>query len=134
MRWKALAVVLVLIESGNETGSDICLCGPADVTVNVPCPQNLATGQLTVRVTPWLYVRAQGEDATFRLITNRPQENQITIQAKESSDWPYPDRQQSNSNIVLFTGMNGGPGDYQYDIVISCDGEQVVIDPRMKVE
>jgi hypothetical protein len=139
LRWKALGLVLVLFSAG----SALALApqgqgqgqGPVDVTVNVTCPQDLSTGQLIVRVNPWVYNRAQGEDATFRLITNRPAQNQITIEAKESSAWPYPSRQETGNNVVTFTGMNGGPSDdYFYNIVISCGDEQVIIDPRMKVK
>jgi hypothetical protein len=134
LRWKALALVLVLISAGSALALVPQGAGPVDVTVNVTCPQDLTDGNLSVRVNPWVYTRAQGADATFRLQTNRPQENQITIEAKDSSAWPYPSPQQTGPNVVTFTGMNGGPGDYQYNIIISCDGEQVVIDPRMRVE
>jgi hypothetical protein len=134
LRWKALAFILVLISAGSALAVAPQGQGPVDVTVNVTCPQDLTNGNLVVMVNPWIYTRAQGEDATFRLQTNRPQENQITIEAKEGSDWPYPSRQQTGPNVVTFTGMNGGPGDYAYNIVISCAGDQVVIDPRMRVE
>jgi hypothetical protein len=125
----AAGSALSLAAQGQEGGQP-----PVDVTVNVTCPQDLSSGQLIVRVNPWVYTRAPGADATFRLLTNRPAENQITIEAKESSAWPYPSRQETGPNVVTFTGMNGGAGDYYYNIVISCDGEQVIIDPRMKVE
>jgi hypothetical protein len=139
---KALAVALVLASAGAALviaplaqGQGLGQGqGGADVTINVTCPQDLSSGQLTVRVRPWVYTRAQGEDATFRLQTNRPQENEIRIEAKESSAWPYPSRQLTGPSVVTFTGMDGGAGDYQYNIVISCDGEQVIIDPRMRVE
>ena len=134
LRLKALGLVLVLLTAGSALALAPQGQAPVDVTVNVTCPQDLANGQLIVRVNPWVYTRAPGADATFRLITNRPNENQITIEAKESSAWPYPSRQETGPNVVTFSGMNGGAGDYYYNIVISCDGEQVIIDPRMKVE
>lgn len=136
LRWKALGLVLVLVVAGSALVLAPQAQGqaPVDVTVNVTCPQDLSNGQLIVRVNPWIYTRASGADATFRLQTNRPQENQITIEAKGSSAWPYPSRQETGPNVVTFTGMTGGVGDYDYNIVISCDGEQVIIDPRMRVE
>ena len=138
MRWKALGLVLVLI----STGSALALApraqaqgqGPADVSINVTCPQDLSNGQLIVRVNPWIYVVPQSGEARFRLTTNRPSENEITIEAKDGGEWPYPNRQETGPSVVTFTGMTGGAGDYLYNIVISCDGEQVIIDPRMRVE
>jgi len=134
LRWKVLAVVLVLISAGSALALVPQGQGPADVTVQVVCPQDLNTGQLIVRVRPWIYQRTQGEDSTWRLATNRPQENEITIEAKDGSAWPYAETQKSGPSSVVFTDMTGGTGDYDYNIIIYCDGERVVIDPRMKVE
>jgi len=134
LRWKALGLVIVLVSAGSALALAPQGQGPVDVTVNVTCPQDLSNGNLIVRVNPWLYSRSPGEDATFRLVTNRPADNEITIEAKESSAWPYPSRQESGPNVVTFTGMNGGVGDYSYNIVIKCGDEEVIIDPRMRVE
>lgn len=134
MRSKALAVLLVLISAGSALALAPPVQGPADVTVQVVCPQDLNTGQLIVRVRPWIYERNQGEDSTWRLATNRPNENEITIEAKDGTPWPYAERTKSGASSVVFTEMTGGTGDYNYNIIISCDGEQVIIDPRMKVK
>jgi len=125
----ALAVLAVLVDA-----PPVAAQGKKEVLVHATCPNNEG-GPLTVTVNPWTATLAQGDDTVWKLKTNRPQDNTIRIEAKEASDWPYPDRELSEKDEVTFGKMKDAAAgdDYTYNITIYCGDEKVVIDPRVKV-
>lgn len=108
---------------------------PKQVVVTAKCPNN-GHGPLTVTVNPWTVVVLQDDPTRWILKTNRPSTNSIKIEAKETSDWLYPDRELSGEGEVTFEKMKGNMKrgtEYYYNITVYCGEDKVVIDPRVRV-
>jgi hypothetical protein len=130
----ATAVVLAVLFVPMAATQEEATRTPKQVVVTAKCPNN-DNGPLSVTVNPWVVTIEQDDDTRWILKTNRPQDNEIRIEAKESSDWPYPVRMREAKDKVLFQQMkaNAENDDYYYNVTVHCGVEKIVIDPRVRV-
>jgi hypothetical protein len=126
----ALPVLAAPVACAQDTAK-----GKKEVLVQAVCPNpDNAGGPVKITVNPWTAVLAQGDDTDWKFITNRPKYNTIRIEAKEASEWPYPDHELSGEDKVTFENMKAdAQGDYLYNITIYCGEDKIVIDPRVRV-
>jgi hypothetical protein len=127
----AWAVLVVSVAPAEDTAKQ-----PKQVVVTANCPNN-GHGPLTVTVNPWTVAISKGakDDTRWILNTSHPRTNSIKIEAKETSGWPYPDRELTADDEVTFENMDAETdiGDYYYNITLYCGEDKVVIDPRVRV-
>ena len=106
-----------------------------EVTVEVTCPADLDTGTVEIRITPWVATVAQGEDLEWTLTISGSDNDDIDVQPKSPSKWPYKKPHKPKKNKKQWKDMkpNQQGKEFFYNITVSCGGETVVIDPRVKV-
>jgi len=125
------SVVLVGLTALPPSGPTVSAQAPPSVKIDVKCPA--AGGRLEVTIDPWLYVLEQGQEADWVLTTNDP-DDEIEISAR-GNRWPYPDRRHSGKGRALGRNMKpNARGSYSYAVTVHCGADEVLIDPKMKVE
>jgi len=123
----ALAVLALSVAAAQQTPTR------RPVVVNATCPNN-ANGPLNFTVNPWLLELNQDDNVRWNLSTNS-NKNEIVIDAKADSGWPFQKRQHRGNGKADADDMNSNAqGDYTYTITIYCGNDKVVIDPRVRVQ
>lgn len=105
------------------------------VNVIMTCPQSLEneTVALSVTVAPWLRTAVPGDTISWNLVVagGGNGDSGITV---SSSDWPLQNPSYSGQGGVDVTVPDDATlGDSSYEITLSCNDTQVVIDPGMRV-
>lgn len=106
--------------------------GKKEVVITAKCPKN-GNGPFNFHMNPWDVEVLQDEPTEWKLNTNSRDTN-IVIEAKDGSDWPYTERRKEGKGRAEAIQMKpNAEGVYEYNIIIYCEDQKIVIDPRIKV-
>jgi hypothetical protein len=124
----ALAVVVVSVAAPTVAAEE------KTVEVTVDCRSG-KKGPGAVTVDPWLLWLKKNDDTTWNLGNGEHADKRIVVEAKPGQQWPYREKSHEGTNgQASARGMTDFPlGDFRYNIRFYCDGEEFVIDPRVRV-
>ena len=107
------------------------------VTVSLSCPENLETEPVLISVHPWVAVIELGDEIEWDLVLPQgSSDDYIEIEVKKDGKWPFDQKKIKNKKKVKSGQTNGKAkkGEYySYNIIVACDDEAVIIDPRVRV-
>jgi len=121
----ALAMLSVLVAAPPVAAEE------KTVKVTVTC-RSEGKGPGSVTVDPWLLWLEPGDDTTWNLGNA---DEKIVVEPKKDRRWPYVERKHEGLDGKAYArGMTTFPlGDFRYNIRFYCNGEEFVIDPRVRV-
>lgn len=118
----------------------VCVAAPQaaakeeKVTVDVTChTEDPGPGKVTVD--PWLLYIDEGDTVRWKLKITHSDQNSIVVAPKSLSRWPFEQVEAAGQgDETLARGWKGEKGtDYDYNITVSCNDYEFVIDPRVRV-
>jgi len=124
--------MLVLICASPFTSRE-ALAETGRVQVSASCPSGSAP--FDSEVTPWVLEIAQDDDTEWELTISGSDDDTIIVEAKKRGHWPYKkDKYKAKKKVKNEKKMKkDAKGDYSYNVIVNCGGEEFVIDPRVKV-
>jgi hypothetical protein len=125
----ALAVLSVLV------AAPLVVAEEKTVNVTVTCRSGDRGGPGSVTIDPWLLWLRPGDDTTWNLGNGDSGDKKIVVEPKKDQRWPYEERKHEGLDGKAYArGMTAFPlGDFRYDIKFYCNGEEFVVDPRVRV-
>lgn len=88
-----------------------------------------------VTVDPWLLYIDEGDTVRWQLHITHSDQNSIVVAPKNISKWPFEETKgAAEGEEALGSGWKGKKGtNYDYNITVSCNAYEFVIDPRVRV-